>query len=552
MKPIASEAELSDALLPISSAGSSHPILKPVPDEPAFISVFPTGHTVLDHQIHNFHRWAEKKLHSPVGQYMMFPQLGAITHAKPQRAEENGQTLLLYKDVFSSFFWTGIECSNPQSPQGERWDQLDLTGVYDARHRRQQIRLMCKAGIENVRLGMPNHKMVEQKSWRCFDKVLSDFKNAGIKVSLDLQHFGLPDHLRDHENPEESIYLNPKWPEHYLKFSMRAVKKYWNQLEAITLVNEPLITNRFSSCFWNEAMPGDMSHDRYNHYFIKRALLISWAAVQARYEIQRFMQTQQKDRMIFIHNESCERHAENSEFNHFGRFLGSDLILGQEWLLNGDFTETDIFQWMRGHYIRPGHEAADEQKLIAQLDQIRQHHLNFQNEFGKSMKADTVFGVDYYAACETVNVVHGFPKPTCVNTYTEQVESGQRLGLAGICVEYWNRYQLPILHTETNFVDFDQANHGGEWGVKQLIELAQLPKFGIPVLGFTWYSLMDQFNWHNGLQGSPKENVLHPVGLYSWPEYEPRAFTREVLTPLMQVLSQPAHHHHKAAPVTLS
>lgn len=545
MNPTGSEAELPEIIVH-ASQDATHPILRPVPDEPAIIAVFPAGHTALDHQIFNFHRWAEKKLHSPIGQYMQFVQFGTVSHPEAPRAAENSRTLELYKSTFRSFLWTGIECSNPQSPHGERWDQLALTNFYDRKHRQTQIGLMRKAGIENVRLGMPNHKMVEENDWDCFTSALKDFRDAGMKVSLDLQHFGLPESFRNDANPEESLYLNPAWPAHFVEFAMEAVRKHLPDLEAITIINEPMITNRFSACFWNEAMPGAMDHARYNHFFIKRSLLIAKAAVTARLEIERYLQTQPKNRIIFIHNESCEKHAENPDFNEFGRFLASDLILGHEWLLEGDFTQSDIFRWMCGHVVDPAHELRDLEKLVDQLSEIKALHQQFQQEFKKSMKADTVFGIDYYAACETVSkLTTGFPKPTSVEHYAEQVEGHERLGLAGICTEYWNRYQLPLLHTETNFVDHGEETHVGasdDWGTKQLIELAQLPKFGIPVLGFTWYSLMDQFNWHNGMQGSPKEIRLHPVGLYSWPDYQPRPFASNVLPGLNQALSQPVLH----------
>jgi beta-glucosidase/6-phospho-beta-glucosidase/beta-galactosidase len=526
-----------------------HPLLRVLPDEPAQISIFPMGNTRLDNQIYNFHQWAEKKLHTPAGQYMLTANLGRVSHPEAQRSEENKSTLALFKETFSSFVWTGIECSNPQSPQGERWDQLALTKIYHRKHRQKQIQLMLETGIENVRLGMPNHKMVEQKNWRCFTQVLEDFKAAGLKVSLDLQHFGLPASFKNEENPEESLYLNPAWPEHFVQFAMKAVKKYLPQLDALTLINEPMITNRFSACFWNEAMPGSMTDERYNYFFIKRSLLIGEAAVQARYEIERYLRTQQKDRILFIHNESCEQHADNPDFNEFGRFLASDLILGSEWLLDGDFTQSATFRWMQAHVVDSAHALRDTEKLVGQLNEIKALHQRFEAEFKKTMKADTVFGVDYYAACETTKLTSGFPKPTSVEDYAKEVDNGHRLGLAGICAQYWNRYQLPLLHTETNFVDHGPETHVGtsdDWGLKQLIELAQLPKFGIPILGFTWYSLMDQFNWHNGMQGSPRNTRLHPVGLFSWPDYLPRPFTQKVLPSLQQALNQahsPMAHH---------
>jgi beta-glucosidase/6-phospho-beta-glucosidase/beta-galactosidase len=543
-----SEAELPEFSI-WHAKDANHAPLRILPDESAQISLFPTGHTPLDHQIYNFHHWAEKRLHTPAGQYMLNAAFGNISHPQAQRLEENNRTLTLYKETFSSFLWTGLECSNPQSPAGERWDQLDLTKTYNRKHRQKQIQLMKEAGIENVRLGMPNHRMVEQKNWGCFTRILNDFKAADIKVSLDLQHFGLPASFKNEANPEESLYLNPAWPDHFVQFSMQVVKKYLPQLDALTLINEPMITNRFSSCFWNEAMPGNMTDERYNHFFIKRSLLIAKAAVKTRYEIERYLQAKQKGPIIFIHNESCEQHADNPEFNDFGRFLASDLILGHEWLLEGDFTQTGIFKWMQFHMTKASQPYQEILQLIRQLQEIKDLHQSFNTEFDKTMKADTVFGIDYYAACETVMLTTGFPKATSVEDYTEQVLNGERLGLAGICTQYWNRYQLPLLHTETNFVDHGASSHVGtsdDWGLKQLIELAQLPKFGIPVLGFTWYSLIDQFNWHNGMQGSPNDTRLHPVGLYSWPEYAPRPFTQHVLPSLQYALNEiqyPVNQH---------
>lgn len=539
-----SEAEWPNSHAP-GTHDAHHPVLKAVPDEPATISVFPSGHTALDHQIQNFHKWAEKKLQSSVGAYLSQAGWEQTLSPDTQRSEENRQTLAQFKRTFHSFLWTGIECSNPQSPDGERWDQLALTGFYDTNHRQKQIQLMRECGIENVRLGMPNHIMVEQNDWDCFSRILRDFKEANIKVSLDLQHFGLPAFFRNNVNPEESMYLNPEWPDHYVDFALQTIRKYLPELDAITLINEPMITNRFSACFWNEAIPGSMTDVRYNHFFIKRSLLIARAAVRARYEIERYLQTQGKGPIIFIHNESCEHHADSPDFNNFGRFLASDLILGHDWIL-GDYIQTDIFHWMKQHCADPAHELQDMEWLTDALTEIKLLHQKFAAEFGKTMKADTVFGVDYYAACETVKLTTGFPRPTSVEHYAEEVEMAQRRGLTGICIEYWNRYQLPLLHTETNFVDHGPNTHVGasdDWGMMQLIEMAQLPKLGIPILGFTWYSLMDQFNWHNGMQGSPQDTRLHPVGLYSWPDYQPRPFTRNVLPSLCQALSQPISHH---------
>jgi hypothetical protein len=476
--------------------------------------------------------------------YLSYPRLDPIHQPDGHRLAENQRTLRLYKETFSSFLWTGIECSNPLSPEGERWDQLALSDVYDPEARKKQIGFLVGLNIQNVRLGMPNHKIVESKSWKGFGNILKDFKAAGLKVSLDLQHFGLPDSFRNTENPTESLYLNPKWPDHYIRFAMSTVKRYLNDLDAITLINEPLITNRFSSNLWNEAHPGGYTHPDFNFFFIQRALLLAKAAVSTRERIEHYLHEQppgEKNRIVFIHNESCEYQPDDADFNQYIRFLVSDLILGHDWLLTGDYRQSDIYQWMHRHYVqaeRPAGittSASDrEQHLTAALETLKHQHLAFQQTYGKTMRADTVFGVDYYLACETVKFGFEYQlSKTCIRAYENEVRDGKRRGLTRICIDYWNRYLLPILHTETN--NLDHCSDG--WGMKQLLELALLEDYGIPILGFTWYSLMDQFNWDDALKGSPQNLRLHPVGLVSLPDYQLRTFARQVLPELQEALN---------------
>ena len=65
-----------------------------------------------------------------------------------------------------------------------------------------------------------------------------------------------------------------------------------------------------------------------------------------------------------------------------------------------------------------------------------------------------------------------------------------------------------------------------QWGMQQLLELTQLEKSGIPVLGFTWYSLMDQFGWDRGLDVSPDQSNRNHIGLASLRDYDLRRFAK--------------------------
>jgi hypothetical protein len=75
------------------------------------------------------------------------------------------------------------------------------------------------------------------------------------------------------------------------------------------------------------------------------------------------------------------------------------------------------------------------------------------------------------------------------------VSTGSLYGYGMIAREYYERYRLPLLYSETNL---DQGPDGSEavaWLHRQWTQVMGLARAGIPVLGFTWYSLIDQVDW---------------------------------------------------------
>ena len=66
------------------------------------------------------------------------------------------------------------------------------------------------------------------------------------------------------------------------------------------------------------------------------------------------------------------------------------------------------------------------------------------------------------------------------------------LGWYQMAREYHDRYRKPIMHTETNTFDADFAPC---WIWKQWMNVLRLRQEGVPVVGFTWYSLIDQIDW---------------------------------------------------------
>ena len=65
------------------------------------------------------------------------------------------------------------------------------------------------------------------------------------------------------------------------------------------------------------------------------------------------------------------------------------------------------------------------------------------------------------------------------------------------------------MHTETNVSDPEKAT---TWLWKQWVNVLQMRSIGVPVLGFTWYSLTDQIDWD--IELAEKRGKVTPNGLY--------------------------------------
>ena len=83
------------------------------------------------------------------------------------------------------------------------------------------------------------------------------------------------------------------------------------------------------------------------------------------------------------------------------------------------------------------------------------------------------------------------------------------LGWYLITLRYYRRYYKPVMHTETS-TPFPELNPRWLW--KQWTNVLRMRRDGIPVLGFTWYSLIDQVDWDTQL--AEKHGRVNACGLY--------------------------------------
>jgi beta-glucosidase/6-phospho-beta-glucosidase/beta-galactosidase len=109
-----------------------------------------------------------------------------------------------------------------------------------------------------------------------------------------------------------------------------------------------------------------------------------------------------------------------------------------------------------------------------------------------------VMGNDYYGHNEKLLLPDGSV------TYGEDV-----LGWYLITLRYYHRYYKPVMHTETS-TPFPERN--AQWLWKQWTNVLRIRRDGIPVVGFTWYSLTDQVDWDTQL--AERHGRVNACGLY--------------------------------------
>jgi beta-glucosidase/6-phospho-beta-glucosidase/beta-galactosidase len=119
-------------------------------------------------------------------------------------------------------------------------------------------------------------------------------------------------------------------------------------------------------------------------------------------------------------------------------------------------------------------------------------------ENGRAVKPFCVMGNDYYWTNEHY-----------INSDGDISVSGEIFGYYVITKQYYDRYHLPVMHTETNLQDPHEAPI---WLRKQWENMIRLREDGVPVIGFTWYSLTDQIDWDHALRLN--RGRVNPLGLY--------------------------------------
>ena len=359
-------------------------------------------------------------------------------------------------------FASGIECSYP-TLEGGRWrlDQMEATGHY--RNWREDLALTVETGVTHLRYGPPLHLIFigpERYDWSFTDLVMPEFQRLNLTPIIDLCHFGLPDWLQD--------FQNPAVPDALANYAKAFAERYpW--VRFYTPVNEMYVCAKLSALegLWNEQRRDERSFMTAVRHMAKASILMTNALLEVRPDA------------VFVNSESGEffqaccpdpEVVRRADFENERRFLALDLIYAHP-----------LSEVMRRHSEENGLTPDEYDWFMAQKPPQR-----------------TILGVDYYLWNEKL-----------MNSDGRAESLGELFGWFVIAQQYYDRYRLPMMHTETNFLDAREGPHWlwRQWHNVKLIQLA-----GVPVVGFTWYSVTDQVDWDTGL--SKPMGTVNPVGLF--------------------------------------
>jgi beta-glucosidase/6-phospho-beta-glucosidase/beta-galactosidase len=362
----------------------------------------------------------------------------------------------------SFMFATGIENSYPTILwQGKtiRRDQMIECGHME--RWRQDFQLVKDLGLEYLRYGPPLYKVylgAGKYDWDFADETFAELHALGITPIADLCHFGVPDWIGGFNNPD--------WPRLFAEYA-RAFAQRYPEVELFTPVNEIFVAATFSGLlgWWNERGTTDQAFVTALHHLCKANVL----AMHAILEVQpraRFVQSESSE---YFHMDEPSTSAQ-ADFYNQRRFLSLDLTYGHT-----------ITVEMYRYLLDNGMTAAD-------YDWFYKNHV----------KGRCIMGNDYYETNEHLIKADGGIIP-----------SGEIFGYYVITHQYFARYHLPVMHTETNTRDPDGAPR---WLWKQWANVHRLKQDGVPILGFTWFSLTDQIDWDTALR--EKNNRVNACGLF--------------------------------------
>ncbi len=326
----------------------------------------------------------------------------------------------------------------------------------------EDLALLHDVGVSRLRYPVRWHRIEFRQGeydWRGTDEVLGHLRDLGMRPIVDLvHHTSYPRWL-------EGGFADERFGAAYLRFAEAVALRYPWLLE-YTLFNEPFSTLFLAGheAIWPPYLSGVDG-------FVRLVANVLPAVTEASRMYRTLLPVA---RHVYV--DTCEHHyagdpaaVRYTEMANDRRFFAVDLFLGS----------TPPDSRFLPLVLRAGGEG---------LLDIEPGHID-------------VLGLDYYAHCQWQ--FHGDGEGGVVPASTP-VPLGEQI------FEYWDRYKLPCMLSETNIRGF--ASDRASW-LKYTLEQCELAAAaGVPLEGYCWFPFIDSADW-NSLLSRCEANV-DPVGVH--------------------------------------
>ncbi len=390
------------------------------------------------------------------------------------------------------FLWAaGIENTFvPQTRPGHRsLDEYELMGHYD--HWKQDLELIGDLGIKAIRWGVPWYKTEPSPGrydWRWTDEVISWMvEKYRVRPIIDLMHYGCPIWL-------QKEFANRDYPRYVADYAAEFALRYKHLVSWYTPLNEPIINSMMCGLrgLWPPYLKGDKGYLRIMLQLakgivrtVKNIKAIDPTSVMVHVEATGLNRTVSDDLRSLAREEEMRG------------FLCLDLISGK---LDHNH---ELFSWL----VRNG---AVPESLV-ELEQSR-------------CKID-VLGLNFYPQWSTRQL---FIDKKGRLAFRETEQEGE--GFAELISKYHQRYQTPIMVTETSVIGSDEIR--SRWLDSSLSVIKRMRGEGVPVIGYTWFPMFTMVDWRYRFAEDAIENYFLELGLYRL--NRERSSPRWIASPLVE------------------
>lgn len=372
-----------------------------------------------------------------------------------------------------AFSWgLGIEDTFvPQTRPGLRpLDEYELTAHY--RLWREDFDLLGETGAHHVRWGVPWYRVNPAPGvfdWSWIDEALDYLVNTvGCTPIIDLMHYGTPLWM-------ENAFINTSYAERIAEYAHTFAERYRDLVRYFTPLNEPMVNALFCGRLgqWPPHLEG---FDGYVKVLLPvcRGVALTEKALRAANPEAVIVQVE----AVEYHYSTDSSLRDRVEMEQAHIFLPFDLFTGR--------VDTDHLLWpfLQSHGV-----------LESDLAWFQAHPIQVD-----------IFGVNYYPVSGGV-WTRGADGG---EVFTRGVTSAQ---LAAVLRMTWERYQLPMILTETAVVG--SIGERMQWMDETVAVVRQAESAGIPMQGYTWWPLFDMIEWDYRLEQAPLFRYSMPVGLWA-------------------------------------